>query len=321
MKQQLAKVFPKNNGLVPAPTFPFHCMRHIVGVSVLVSLFFIFSIQTAFSQRIFQGELVTTESDTLRGEVWFGLSGKMPTKTRLVYFSEDGVEVQRFKPKDLNSMILVHDITGEKQYYEKTRGAKKPYLYSIDRDRDVRMNLKGGGAITASGDTIFGKRILFPPMDIPIKGVGSRDSEVVAYWLNTKKGYFYYERVEMSNGQTRFLEPVIKGKLSCYKLTKSKNVGGRAMTTTTPGTTIYNPSTGQSTTLPGHKMTSMVGGEKVDKNVYYLCKEGLGCQKVQSVGFQKLIEKYTADCPLGIYKKKDLELFVKKYNEQCGGDN
>lgn len=309
MKQQLSKVLARISALVPTFNSPLLCMEHFIKGSVLAVLFSMLSLHAAYSQRIFQGKLITTDNDTLHGEVWFGLSGKMPAKTRLVYFSEDGVTVERFQPKDLNSMVLVHDVTGEKRYYEKTTGEKSSYLYSIDRDREVRTNLKGGGAITASGDTIFGKHIKFPPMDIPIKGVGGRDSEVVAYWLNTKRGHYYYERVEMSNGQSRFLEPVIKGKLSCYKLTKNKTGGGDP---------VIVPASGA--TFSGYVITGDAGGRDVDKNVYFLCKEGLGCQKVQTVGFQKLIEKYTSDCPLGIYKKRDLALFVKKYNEQCGGD-
>ncbi|HFA49576.1 MAG TPA: hypothetical protein ENJ95_11235 [Bacteroidetes bacterium] len=113
--------------------------------ALLIVTFLCLAVQDGFSQRIFQGKIVTTENDTLRGEVWFGLSGKMPPKTKLVYFSADGQKTDRFKARELASMSLVHDLTLEEYRYERLDTANTIYLFSRARVSAGVLFQKGRG--------------------------------------------------------------------------------------------------------------------------------------------------------------------------------
>ncbi|HFA49577.1 MAG TPA: hypothetical protein ENJ95_11240 [Bacteroidetes bacterium] len=207
--------------------------------------------------------------------------------------------MKRLKAKKVATMNLVNKVTKEKYYFERKDNGSGAYLFSHSMSKEIGTMHGGGAAVTFSGDTIFGKYIQFPSMIVPIKGMGGKENQVAAFWYNDDEGYHFLERKTTSSGQAVFLEKITGGKLSHYQKLNKVYVG--------PGEGKVNG-----------KTTKVYGWVTVRTD--YVCKEGIGCDKIPSLGFKKFMQPYIKDCDIYLpaYRRSYFKALIKDYNKRCG---
>ena len=73
-------------------------------IFLISACLFVTCFSSVIGQQIYNGQIVTTANDTLKGEIWFGLKEYVPNHSKMIYFSQSEEKVDRYRAKKLKSV-------------------------------------------------------------------------------------------------------------------------------------------------------------------------------------------------------------------------